>query len=261
MRIWSHRGCSQMYPENTITSFSKAMAIPGVAGIELDIQLTQDGELVVIHDEKVDRTTDGIGYVRDFKLDKLKSLHIHAGGDAPERIPTMREVFELLLPKLREYCGSVRQGEPERGMRLNIELKNSVYPYPGMEEKIVEMVHEFGVEDAIVYSSFYAESLLKVHELDPKAELGVLDSKVSDCLFKAIGLEQIIGDPSFKFALHPYGNAIDIEDYRFEGRAVRGWFGGHLYPEKPTEGKMDIFKYEAKGVTDLFLNEPEKYCG
>ena len=42
---------------------------------------------------------------------------------------------------------------------------------------------------------------------------------------------------------------------------VRGWFGGHLYPEKPTDGKMDIFKYEAKGVTDLFLNEPEKYCG
>ncbi|RKM60426.1 hypothetical protein D6855_06820 [Butyrivibrio sp. CB08] len=261
MRIWAHRGCSQLYPENTITSFSQAMDVPGVAGIELDIQLTRDEELVVIHDERVDRTTDGFGYVRDFTLAGIRSLHVPAGGGATEYIPTMREVFELMESRLLEYCRSKQEGGPESGMRLNIELKNSVYPYPGMEEKIVEMVHEFGVEDAIVYSSFYAESLLKVHELDPKAELGVLDSKVSDCLFKAIGLEQIIGDPSFKFALHPYGNSIDIEDYRFEGRAVRGWFGGHLYPEKPTDGKMDVFKYEALGVTDLFLNEPEKYCG
>ena len=68
MKIWAHRGCSQRYPENTLLAFEKAMDIPGLAGIELDIQMTRDGELVVIHDERVDRTTDGSGELRNFTM-------------------------------------------------------------------------------------------------------------------------------------------------------------------------------------------------
>ena len=60
MKIWAHRGCSQRYPENTILAFEKAMEVERLTGIELDIQLTKDKELVVIHDERVDRTTEGI---------------------------------------------------------------------------------------------------------------------------------------------------------------------------------------------------------
>ncbi len=246
MRIWAHRGCSQMYPENTLTAFEKAMNIKGLSGIELDIQLTRDRELVVIHDERVDRTTDGYGNVRDFTLKELKTFHIHTGGEASEHIPTMREVFELLSPSLKQ------------GFKLNIELKNSVYPYPGMEEKIVEMVHEFGVEEAIVYSTFYADSLREVHRLDPAAKLGVLDDKVSDCLYKALGLESEFGD-DYTFALHPWGNKMDIPSERYKDRTVRAWFTGHLYPEKPTGGRLDLSKYEACGITDVFLNEPGKY--
>ena len=271
MNIWAHRGCSQMYPENTLTSFEKAMNIPHLAGIELDIQLTRDGELVVIHDERVDRTTDGYGYVRDFTLSELKNLHIYTGTDKVEHIPTMREVFELLAPVLLKY----KKGEDpaaSSGIRLNIELKNSIFPYPGMETKIVDMVREFEVQDAIVYSTFYADSLTRVHELDPEAELGVLDDKVSDCLYKAMGLERRFAEleerrddeagqkaPSFSFALHPHGRKMDIEDYMYSGRTVRAWFTGHLYPEKPSGNKLDIFKYETMGITDVFLNEPEKY--
>lgn len=276
MRIWAHRGCSQMYPENTLTSFEKAMNVPGIAGIELDIQLTKDGELVVIHDEKVDRTTDGYGFVRDYTLKELKNFHIHTGEARAESIPTMREVFELITPKLKKWKaeqasdprmnisgpvkGNAKKTE-DLGMRLNIELKNSIFPYPGMEQKIVDMVHEFGVQDAIVYSTFYADSLLRVHELDPKAELGMLDDKVSDCLYKAVGLEKILDDADSSFALHPYGNKMDIDKERYDNRIVRAWFTGHLYPEKPTGGMLDIKKYESLGITDVFLNEPEKYLG
>ena len=64
MKIWAHRGCSQRYPENTMLAFEKAAELKGLTGIELDIQLTKDGEIVVIHDERVDRTTEGTGYVR-----------------------------------------------------------------------------------------------------------------------------------------------------------------------------------------------------
>ena len=79
MKVWAHRGCSQMYPENTISAFEKAMEIEGLEGIELDIQLTKDGQLVVCHDERVDRTTNGIGEVRQFVLTEIRKLRIEAG--------------------------------------------------------------------------------------------------------------------------------------------------------------------------------------
>ena len=245
MKIWAHRGCSQCYPENTITAFEKAMEIPGLAGIELDIQLTSDGEMVVIHDERVDRTTDGIGFVRDMSLKEILSLHIHNNFNPAEKIPTIKEVIELLIPKLRD------------GMLLNIELKNGKYPYTGMETKIVELVHLYGVEDSVVYSSFYADSLFRVRKLDQEANIGVLDRRVSDCLYKAAGMESVTNVKNL--ALHPHGNAIDISAERLAGRTVRAWFSGHLYPEKPTGGKMDLDHLAAMGVTDVFLNEPEKY--
>ena len=82
-----------MYPENTITAFSKAQEIRGLSGIELDIQLTKDGEVVVIHDERVDRTTDGIGYVKDFTYQQLRKLSVKKGWRRAERIPTISEVL------------------------------------------------------------------------------------------------------------------------------------------------------------------------
>ena len=250
MNIWAHRGCSQLYPENTITSFEKAMNIKGLTGIELDIQLTKDGELVVIHDERVDRTTDGMGYVRDYTLKELGCLHIHTGEEKAEHIPTMREVLDLLKPGLIA----------EDGIKLNIELKTSVYPYPGIEQKITDMVHEYGVQDAILYSSFYADSLVKLHAVDPEVTMGVLDGKVSDCLYKALGIEALLGEElKTPLALHPNGGGIDISKERFAGRPVRAWFGGHLYPEKPSGTRMDLAKFITAGVTDVFLNEPDKY--
>ncbi len=247
MKIWAHRGCSQMYPENTITSFEKAMNIPGLEGIELDIQLTSDGELVVIHDERVDRTTEGFGYVRDYSLTQLKRLHIYSGMEKTETIPTMREVFELLQEKLK---GS---------LRLNIELKNSIYSYPGMEEKIIEMVYEYGVQDAIVYSSFNADSLVEVLKMAPDAQVGVLDGTVSNCMYEALGIESLFAGRQGSLALHPNGQCIDMAAERLSGRSVRAYFGGHLFPDKPTPGKMNLDRLEAAGVTDVFLNEPEKY--
>lgn len=256
MKIWAHRGCSQIYPENTITAFEKALKIPGLTGIELDIQLTSDGELVVIHDERVDRTTDGFGFVKDYTLKELKSLQIFTGrGMQPERIPTMREVFELLKDRMQKYCD--KQAD---GIRLNIELKTSRFHYDGIEEKIVSMAEAYGLGDAIIYSSFYVESLVNIHELNPTSEIGVLDGPVSNCLYKAIGLESLWDDmEDNKIALHPAGFSIDIPKAKFQGRTVRGYFGGHLFPEEPTAGKVNLEKLAASGVTDVFLNEPEKY--
>ncbi|HBA47190.1 MAG TPA: hypothetical protein DCZ91_05220 [Lachnospiraceae bacterium] len=242
MRIWAHRGCSQRYPENTILSFEKAAAIKGLTGIELDIQLTKDGHMVVIHDERVDRTTDGIGDVGGFTLAELKKLRIPAGNGRTECIPTIEEVLELLTPNFRD------------GFQLNIELKNNNYPYEGMEEKIVSLAAEKGLQRNIVYSSFSALSLEKLRRLDPEAQIGILDWKVSDCLFKARG-------GCGADALHPFWRAMDLPAERLRGYTVRAWLTGHLYPETPTGNRLDLAALEETGITDVFLNEPEMYCG
>jgi len=240
MNIWAHRGCSQIYPENTMLAFEKAAVIQNLMGIELDIQLTKDGELVVIHDERVDRTTEGIGFVRDYTLSQLQKLHIYADDHPAQLIPAVEEVFDLLETRLKS------------GLRLNIELKNSIYPYDGMEEKIVEAVHRRGLEKAVVYSTFYAKSLKKLKCLDADAELGILDNKVSDCLYKLKG-------GCGATALHPYWLGMDLPAEELEGYTVRAYFSGHLYPEKPTGTRLDLSMLERQGITDVFLNEPECY--
>lgn len=240
MKIWAHRGCSRMYPENTLLAFEKAAAIEGLTGIELDIQLTRDGRMVVCHDERVDRTTDGTGEVRSFSLTELKRLKIDAGDGRYERIPVIEEVLDLLDRRLRD------------GLLLNIELKNSVFPYQGMEEKLVELIHSRGLQDRIIYSSFSALSLERLRSIDPGAEIGILDGKVSDCLYKLKG-------GCGATALHPNWGLIDLPPEELSGYAVRAWSDGRLYPEKPTGGRLDLEALERKGITDVFLNEPERY--
>lgn len=240
MKLWAHRGCSQRYPENTILAFEKAAEIQSLAGIELDVQLTRDGEMVVIHDERVDRTTEGIGFVKNYTLSELKALHISAGNNPTQSIPTLQEVLELLEQRLKS------------GLKLNIELKNNDFPYPGMEEKIVELVYKKGIQDAVVYSTFYAKSLEKLKKIDSEAELGILDNKVSDCLYKLRG-------GCGADVLHPFWKGIDLTAEQLQGYTVRAWMGGHLYPEKPTGTKLNLAALEAQGITDLILNEPEEY--
>ena len=153
--VWAHRGASGIMPENTLASFQKAAEL-GADGVELDIQLTKDGELVVIHDETVDRTTDGKGWVKDYTFEEIRKLNacntFHDAGTF--QIPTMKEVFELLKPT---------------GLTINIELKTGIIDYSGIEEKIVALTHEEGFEDRVIYSSFNHYSIMKIQKLDPKA--------------------------------------------------------------------------------------------
>ena len=240
MKIWAHRGCSQRYPENTLLAFEKAASIKSLTGIELDIQLTKDGEIVVIHDERVDRTTEGIGYVKDYTLSRIKKLHIYADDNPSQSIPTIAEVFDMLESRLKA------------GLKLNIELKNSICPYEGMEEKITELVQRRGLQNSVVYSSFYAGSLAKLKKLEPDAQLGILDRKASDCLYKLKG-------GCGAAAIHPYWREVDLSVQELEGYTVRAWMSGHLYPEKPTGTRLNLALPEARGITDIILNEPEVY--
>ena len=243
MKIWAHRGCSQCYPENTLTSFTKAAELKELTGIEFDVQLTKDGEIVVIHDERVDRTTDGVGLVRDFTLKEIRQLAIYTGSEKIERIPTLKDVLDLLSGRFKR----------DNEFKINIELKNSIYYYKGLEAKTINLVASAGCADRVVYSSFYTKSAVKVRELLPTADIAILGSWVSDCLYKAKGL-------SVK-SLHPNWQHIDLTAEELNGYTVRAYFGGHLFPEKPTGGRLDLAALEAKGITDVMINEPEAYIG
>lgn len=164
--IVAHRGSRINRPENTLAAFEEAIRV-GADGIELDVHLSKDGEIVVIHDETVDRTTNGVGLVKDMTVAELKELDAGIWFDteyAGQKIPTLREVFELLME--RQYKGV-----------LNIELKTSVYSYKGIEEKIGGLLAEEKWPFEVMYSSFSLRSLLKMHRIDPEAELGYLVSK------------------------------------------------------------------------------------
>ncbi|WP_214821224.1 MULTISPECIES: glycerophosphodiester phosphodiesterase [unclassified Exiguobacterium] len=153
MLIYAHRGYSANYPENTLSAFEAAL--PHVDGIELDVQLSKDGRLVVIHDETVDRTTDGAGWVKDMTLQELRQLKI----DGYERIPTLEEVLGLI----------------ERSdVTLNIELKTDQYAYPGIERLAWLAVDEFQLTDRVVFSSFNRETLVRMRDEAPTARLAVL---------------------------------------------------------------------------------------
>ncbi len=158
--VWAHRGASGYAPENTLEAFEKAVEM-GADGIELDVHMTKDGKVVVIHDEKVDRTSNGTGFVKDFTCQELKTLDFSCGmeGFKNVRIPTLKEVLGLL-----------------RGtnLKLNIEIKCDRVIYPTICEELHKIVGQMGMEDRVIYSSFNHYMLAKMREINPEAKIGLL---------------------------------------------------------------------------------------
>ena len=139
--VWAHRGASGYAPENTLEAFRMAVEM-GADGVELDVQLTKDGELVVIHDETVDRTSDGSGWVKDFtyaRISRFNYNRTHKEGYERAMIPTLEEVYELLKPT---------------GLTINVELKTGVVFYPEIEERVLDLTARMGLEECVWYSSF-----------------------------------------------------------------------------------------------------------
>lgn len=162
VQIFAHRGFSGYYPENTMLAFKKVAEETVADGIELDIQLTKDGEIVIMHDEMLDRTTNGSGWLKDHTLEELKmlSLGVNVKGFFPRQtIPTLREYFTWLKTTK---------------LITNIELKTSYFEYEGIEEKLIAMVKEFGLEDQIWYSSFNHYTVARIKKLMPEAKCGLL---------------------------------------------------------------------------------------
>jgi glycerophosphoryl diester phosphodiesterase len=146
--VVGHRGAAGVEPENTLRGFRYAIEL-GVDFVECDVHLTRDGHLVVIHDETVDRTTNGTGKVSEMSLHEIRELDAGKG----ERIPTIGEVLDLVKDRVK----------------LLLELKGE-----GVERKAVEAVVSRGMEEQVVFTSFHVERLRRVKEINPNLKVGVI---------------------------------------------------------------------------------------
>ena len=158
--VWAHRGASAYAPENTLAAFKQA-AESGADGIELDVQKTRDGRLVVIHDETVDRVSRATGWVKDFTYEQLKKVNVnqHFPKLGVQAVPTLEEVYELVKPT---------------NMTVNVELKTGVVFYPEIEEQVLDVTKQMGMQERVVYSSFNHYTLQKIRRLCPEAVTGML---------------------------------------------------------------------------------------
>jgi glycerophosphoryl diester phosphodiesterase len=178
-----HRGAKGHVAENTLAAFQKALDL-GADGVELDVHVTTDGEAVVIHDETLDRTTNGRGLVDACSLAELKKLKVENG----HAIPTLSEVFDLI----------------DRKCLINVELKGKETELP-----VVNLIEKYVSEKNWQYTDFVVSSfdwnaLQDAHHLHPKIPLGVLT--VTD-LDLAIGFAEFIN----AYSIHPYFHLLTKE--------------------------------------------------
>lgn len=232
-QIVAHRGSSGNRPENTLPAFAEAVRV-GADMIELDVHLSKDDQLIVMHDEEVDRTTDGKGLIREKTLAELKTLNAGSWFSSDyeaTKIPTLKEVLDLLTA--RNYRGI-----------LSIEIKTNHYPYPGIEEQLFQLMTSEARPFRYWYCSFNSTSLAIIHELEPQIPLDLIarddekgPKRVSDCPY----IEGI--HPNYQwFAAHE----AELRDFP---KAIRPW---------TVNDDQSIEKCLRLGLSGVITDFPEK---
>lgn len=189
--VIAHRGVAGEAPENTMPSFRLAHEQQCDA-IELDVHLTGDDQIVVCHDDTVDRTTDGKGRIREMTLEQIRRLDAGSWFDSQytgERIPLLSEVLEWLPPEIG----------------LNIELKDSADG--SLESRVIDTVRDFDRMESVLFTSFDHKMLYRLKKQAPEARIGLVYGgrlRNPGHLVRNFGLEV--------FSVHPHYQMIDKED-------------------------------------------------
>jgi len=212
-----HRGARAYEPENTLRSFRRALEL-GVNAIEFDVRRTKDGELVVIHDNKVDRTTDGKGLVNELTLKEIKELNTEKG----EKIPTLEEALDFL----------------DRKVKLLIELKET-----GFEDKVLEVIKSKGLEDNVIIISFHEEALKRIRELSDKIETGLIYVKHKNPIKAALSLKA-----QYLLPLYRFTHSTLIKKAHENGLKVIVWTINTL---------EEAQEYARKGVDGIASDKPD----
>jgi glycerophosphoryl diester phosphodiesterase len=205
--VIAHRGDSVSAPENTLSAFQQAID-KGAKGIEFDVKLTADDQVIVLHDQTLDRTTDGQGDVSKFPLAALRELNasVNFPGMVPhEKIPTLVEVFESFSNRVF----------------MNLELKNYSTPFDDLVPNVVGLVKEFNLEKNVFFSSFIGLNLMRARRLLPGVPCGLLSLRG-----KAGYWGRTFGWRGKIDALNPYFTSIDsnlVQKVHALGKRIYAW--------------------------------------
>lgn len=230
--ICAHRGSSAHAPENTLAAFSLALEQHADA-VELDAKLTVDGEIIVIHDQTVDRTTGAHGRVRDLTLAQIKALDAGSWKGpqfSGEPIPTLDEVFQTVGGK----CF------------INVELTNYATPNDALVDRVIELIHRHKLEESVFFSSFHPVNLLKAARLAPETPSGILSTPGGSGWIA----RSFVGRWFAPWAVHPYYADIDaqyVERQHSIGRLVNVW---------TVDAPEDIRKMIEFGVDGIITDDP-----
>jgi glycerophosphoryl diester phosphodiesterase len=212
-----HRGARAYEPENTIRSFKKALEI-GVDAVELDVRKTKDSQLVVIHDADVKRTTGGKGLVSERTLKEIKGFSTEKG----EKIPTLKEALDFL----------------DKKVKVLIELKEA-----GVEEEVLALVHENGLEKNVIVTSFLEDALRKVRELDKDIATGLIYAKHKNPLKAALELKA-----QYLVAFYRFTHTANVQKAHENGLKVIVW---------TINTPEEVAAYIQKGVDGIASDKPD----
>ena len=225
----AHRGASAYRPENTMEAFIEAITL-GADIIEMDVRKTFDGHLVLLHDETVDRTTDGTGSISELTLKQVKALDAGMG----DRIPTLEEVFSHFFP-----------GE----VILNLEIK-----CPGIEIKVVEMAHRLFRGDRVLISSFRRSILRKVKEIDGRIKIGLLVGRTGS-INPIVWMNEVFPLSTFrKLGADTLHQHVRLAHPYLIGRCKRE--GIPLYVWVVDE-EAEMRKFILRGIDGIFTKRPD----
>ena len=230
--IVAHRGASAFAPENTIAAFHKAVELKADA-IEFDVKLTIDGEMVVIHDQLLERTTNGSGKVIDCTFEELKRLDAGSFFSEEfkgEKIPSLKDVLEQFSEKLL----------------INIEITNYKSVNDGLAEKIAALVKAMGIENRIIFSSFFPKNLKITSEILPEVPVALLTLPGFPGLLTR---SQLFYKRSPKL-IHPYYKDVSaayVKKQHIIDRKVNVW---------TVNQKEDIQQMICFGVDGLITDDP-----
>jgi len=230
--IFAHRGASAYAPENTLASFRLAAEL-GADGIELDTKLSSDGVAMVMHDQTVDRTTNGKGPISKLTADALHNLDAgsHFSSEFKgEPVPTLAEVFEAV--GTRVY--------------INVELTNYASPLDALPARVADLIRKHSLIDRVIISSFHPLNLIRFRKLLPSVPLALLAQQG-----KAGGWARSwVGDLFPHNALHPYFSDVDatlVERVHRGGNKVNVW---------TVNNEADIRRLLACKVDGIITDDP-----
>lgn len=208
--IWAHRGASGSAPENTLAAFRLAHEL-GANGVEFDVHLAADGEVVVIHDETLDRTTNTTGSVHEATSGELAVVHAGSYDGVVQHVPTLNDVLTQVA---------------STGMQVNIELKTDRVAQPGLIEATLDAVAHHQLADRVLFSSFHKPTLIELRRAAPDARIGVLQASTKIGPVRVRPMPWDLAAELAAEAIHPGHREINARLVRRahqDGRRVHTW--------------------------------------